>query len=79
MRVAWQQVFDVDINYYVRDNVDVFRLQAAGAERHNGSPSQGVRCLQKDEQNVSIREVVFLFALITDLRDVYLTDCAGAN
>ena len=43
------------INYYVRDNVDVFRLQAAGAERHYGSSSQGVRCLQKDEQNVSIR------------------------
>ena len=53
--VAWQQVFDVDINYCVRDNVDVFRLQATGAERHHGSPSQGVRRVQKDEQNVSIK------------------------
>jgi hypothetical protein len=53
MCVAEQQVFDVDINYCVRDNVDVFRFQAAGAERHYRSPSQGVRCVQKDEQNVS--------------------------
>jgi hypothetical protein len=33
-------------------------LQAAGAERHYGSPSQGVRCMQKDEQNVSIEGAV---------------------